>query len=128
MGRQSTGMIHQIAVTSIHSSPTRIFNPKGLHGGDDDGHLTVQLCRFNVKGLLYVKDIHRSCRIFHCLPVGMLAVAEGIYRLFQDGIGRHQPQDNRAFRMQQLFGGNPDTVTGDNGLAAAGGYPQAHIR
>jgi len=76
-----------------------------------------------------VEDAHRSVYArFDRLAVGMGAVFERGKGLFENGVGRDEPEHNGAVGLHQFALDPADSMASHERLAASGGHAQADVR
>ena len=105
-----------------------LFDAQRLDGADDDADAVGQVGRPDVVDVGDVEDGHAALeRVVERLAVGVGRVLERVGGLEADGVGGHQPEDDRELFLDVAAGRHADGVRRDDGLAAAGGQAQADV-
>ena len=105
-----------------------LFDAEGLDGADDDADAVAQVGRPEVVDVGDVEDGDAAFeRVVERLAVGVGRVLERVRGLEADGVGGHEPEDDRVFLLDVAARRRADGVRRDDGLAAAGGQAQADV-
>ena len=105
-----------------------LFDAQGLDGTDDDADAVAQIGGPEVVDVGDVENADAAFKgIVERLAVGVGRVLERVRGLEADGVGGHQPEDDRELLLDVAARRRADGVRRDDGLAAAGGQAQTDV-
>src|SRR3989338_397011 len=120
-------VLHQRSGGFVHFSSFRILNAECLHRRYNDCGRGIKCGAFDVQRFSDIENRHSTHSGFQSLTVRVRPVSERLQRLLADGIGWHNPENNAAVALEQLFRGNADRMAGDKRLTTSRWDAKTHV-